>query len=50
MFCSQHNFEIFECITDKYGNFKKVNFILQEPIPTSVEQDLVTVFVTVCFK
>lgn len=23
MFCSQHNFEIFECITDKYGNFKK---------------------------
>lgn len=23
MFCSQHNFEIFECITSKYGNFKK---------------------------
>ena len=23
MFCSKHNFEIFECITGKYGNFKK---------------------------
>lgn len=23
MFCSKHNFEMFECITDKYGNFKK---------------------------